>query len=268
MLPERYGRYIEPFVGGAALFFALRPKRARLSDVNPELVNCYTAVRDDVEGVIAALGEHVHDRDHYYDVRALDPDTLPPAERAARTIFLNRTGFNGLYRVNKSGRFNVPFGRHRNPKICDEENLRACSRALRGVTIEVADFASVERVAKPGDLVYFDPPYVPLSKTSDFTSYSAGGFGWEQQEKLAKLFSSLSAKGVQVMLSNSDVPSLRKLYSGFSLNIVHATRAINSVASRRGKVAELVVQGHIDVVSEQEPAASRVVRKRRVLQRA
>jgi DNA adenine methylase len=244
MLPGQFGRYIEPFLGGAALFFALRPARAVLSDVNEELIDCYRSVRDDVDGVIAALGKHRHDRDHFYAVRGLDPSALPLPERAARTIFLNRTGFNGLYRVNSSGRFNVPFGSHRNPTICDEANLRACSLALRGVRLEVRDFGKVARSARRGDLVYFDPPYAPVSSTSDFTAYAAGGFGWEQQERLAAVFGRLARRGVQVLMSNSDVPTLHALYEGFPLRVVHAARAINSVASKRGPVREIVVRGY------------------------
>jgi DNA adenine methylase len=244
MLPGQFGRYIEPFLGGAALFFALRPARAVLSDVNEELIDCYRSVRDDVDGVIAALGKHRHDRDHFYAVRGLDPSALPLPERAARTIFLNRTGFNGLYRVNSSGRFNVPFGSHRNPTICDEANLRACSLALRGVRLEVRDFGKVARSARRGDLVYFDPPYAPVSSTSDFTAYAAGGFGWEQQERLAAVFGRLARRGVQVLMSNSDVPTLHALYAGFPLRVVHAARAINSVASKRGPVREIVVRGY------------------------
>jgi DNA adenine methylase len=244
MLPGQFGRYIEPFLGGAALFFALRPARAVLSDVNEELIDCYRSVRDDVDGVIAALGKHRHDRDHFYAVRGLDPSALPLPERAARTIFLNRTGFNGLYRVNSSGRFNVPFGSHRNPTICDEANLRACSLALRGVRLEVRDFGKVARSARRGDLVYFDPPYAPVSSTSDFTAYAAGGFGWEQQERLAAVFGRLARRGVQVLMSNSDVPTLHALYEGFPLRVVHAARAINSVASKRGRVREIVVRGY------------------------
>lgn len=246
LMPTTFRRYFEPFVGGAAVFFDLRAERpdtpAFLSDVNAELVNCYTAVRDDVDGVIRALGKHVYDRDHYYEVRARKPADLAPAVRAARTIYLNKTGYNGLYRVNKSGQFNVPFGRFTNPLFCDEDNLRACARALRGVSIEHGDFSDVTKHAKKGDFVYFDPPYVPLSPTSDFTAYIPGGFREAEQEKLAKVFAKLAKKGVHVMLSNSDTPLVRKLYAGFDIHVVYASRSVNSNAAGRGKLREVVVR--------------------------
>ncbi|HVJ88603.1 MAG TPA: DNA adenine methylase [Labilithrix sp.] len=248
LMPKTYRRYFEPFVGGAAVFFDLRARHpevpAFLSDVNAELVNCYVSVRDSVEAVIAALGTHVYDREHYYAVRAWNPDELEPAERAARTIFLNKTGYNGLYRVNRSGRFNVPFGRFTRPMFCDADNLRACSRALAGVSIKHGDFSTVLRSAKEGDFVYFDPPYVPVSPTSDFTAYVPGGFGADEQRKLAKVFTKLADRGVSVMLSNSDTAFVRELYAGFDIQVVYATRSVNSNASRRGKLAEVVVRSY------------------------
>jgi DNA adenine methylase len=249
LLPRTFRRYFEPFVGGAALFFDLRSKQrieagAFLSDVNKELVNCYVAIRDQVDDVIRALQEHKYESGHYYAVRAQRPEDLPPPKRAARTIFLNKTGYNGLYRVNKSGQFNVPFGRFTKPLFCDVENLRACSRALRGVSIEVADFASVLKQAKKGDFVYFDPPYVPISPTSDFTAYIPGGFGAAEQKKLAKVFGQLAKRGVHVMLSNSDTPFVRELYADFRIDVVYAARSVNSNASRRGKLPEVVVRSY------------------------
>jgi len=245
LLPSKFGRYFEPFVGGAALFFHLRPDAATLIDMNSELIDCYLAIRDDVEGVIEELRKHKYESKHYYAVRSLDPLKLSLRRRAARTIFLNKTGFNGLYRVNREGRFNVPFGRHTRPSFGDPANLRACSAALRGVTLYVGDFASVLDDAKPEDFVYFDPPYVPVSDTADFTSYVANGFGWDQQERLANVFCTLAERGVHVMLSNSDVPRLRKLYSGFQIDVVQAARNINSNTARRGRVSEVVVRSFV-----------------------
>ena len=246
LMPKTWNRYFEPFVGGAAVFFELRAQRpempAFLSDVNAELVNCYTVVRDDVDAVIEALRQHVYESEHYYKVRALNPAELAPAARAARTIFLNKTGYNGLYRVNRSGQFNVPFGRFTKPLFCDVDNLHACARALRGVSIEHDDFSKVLERAKKGDFVYFDPPYVPLSPTSDFTAYIPGGFGEAEQRKLAKVFAKLAARGVHVMLSNSDTPLVRELYDGFDIHVVYASRSVNSNAARRGKLAEVVVR--------------------------
>jgi DNA adenine methylase len=244
LLPREYGRYFEPFVGGAALFFKLRPPTATLVDMNSELIDCYLAIRDDVDGVIGELEKHRYEAEHYYAVRELDPLALSLKRRAARTIFLNKTGFNGLYRVNRGGRFNVPFGRHNNPSLGDPASLRACSAALRGVSLYVGDFASVLDDAQAGDFVYFDPPYVPLSETSDFTGYVAGGFGWEQQERLAEVFAKLAERDVRVMLSNSDVPRLRKLYAGFQIDVVQAARNINSNTARRGKIAEVVIRSY------------------------
>jgi DNA adenine methylase len=243
-MPTRYRRYLEPFAGGGALFFSLQPKQALLADINAELIDCYVATRDDVEGVIEALGSHRYATEDYYRVRAVDRTTLSLAERAARTIYLNKTGYNGLYRVNRAGKFNVPMGRYSNPLFCDRENLHACSRALRGVDLRVADFEEVAARAKSGDFVYFDPPYVPLSDSSDFTSYVPGGFGADQQRRLATLFAKLAGRGVQAMLSNSDTPTVRELYRGFPIHRVLAARYINSRGSRRGKVGEVVVTNY------------------------
>jgi DNA adenine methylase len=241
LLPKFRGQYHEPFLGGGAMFFALRPKKAHLTDVNQELISCYQAVRDRVDEVMLALESHRYDREYFYSVREIDPASLSPAERAARTIFLNKTAFNGLYRVNNRGRFNVPFGRHKNPLICDRENLLACSAALRGASIETSHFSGVLERARRGDFVYFDPPYVPLSDTAYFTAYAPGGFGWEQQQRLAAVFRELGQRGVKAMLSNSDVPQLRELYAAFRIEKVLATRRINSNVDGRGKLAEIVV---------------------------
>ncbi len=242
-----FAQYFEPFVGSAALFFALRPKSATLSDVNRELIDCYRAVKGHVDDVIAALEQHRYDEVRYYEVREQQPAALALAARAARTIYLNKTGYNGLYRVNRAGRFNVPFGRYTNPGFRSPEsleNLRACARALRGARVCVRDFGEVVRHAKKGDFVYFDPPYVPLSDTSDFTLYVPGGFGPEEQARLATVVDALTGAGVVVMLSNSDTPMVRELYARYRIDTVTAARSINSRASRRGKVREVVVRNY------------------------
>jgi DNA adenine methylase len=244
-LPKSFNAYHEPFLGGAALFFALGNHRpALLSDINDELIVCYRAIRDDVEAVIERLGIHAYERDYFYQVRDLNPAELSIPERAARTIFLNKTAFNGLYRVNNQGKFNVPFGRHRKPLICDSENLRACAHALRGTWIDTLDFASATATASAGDLVYFDPPYVPVSATAQFTGYARGGFNWASQKALALTVQELTERGVKVMLSNSDVPALRELYADFRIQTVKATRRINSKIHARGTVAELIVMNY------------------------
>lgn len=245
-LPVDFGRYYEPFVGGAALFFELhRTGRlhlgATLSDVNPDLVTMYRAVRDDVQGVIRELKRHPYESEHYYAVRALDPEKMSDVERAARFIYINKAGFNGLWRVNKSGKCNVPFGRHVNPTICDESRLLAASMALHGVTVRLDDFAVVELDAKPGDLVYFDPPYVPVSETASFTSYASGGFGPDDQRRLADLVRRLASRGVHVVVSNSDAPFVHELYAEHRIDVVYATRSVNCNGGKRGRVGEVIV---------------------------
>ena len=247
LVPERIDTYFEPFLGGAAVFFRLaagrRFRRAVLADANPELVNCYQAIRDDVDGVIAALGRYKNDRALYYRVRARDPEKLSPTARAARLIYLNRCGYNGLYRVNSTGQFNVPFGSYRRPVICDEPRLRAASAALRKVRIECDDFATTLETVGRRDFVYLDPPYVPLSATSSFTAYAARDFGTADQERLAGVLRGLARRKVPALLSNSDCPATRDLYRGFArIDRVAARRAINSVGHGRGPVDEILVR--------------------------
>ncbi len=244
---ETFGAYHEPFVGGGALFFELWSRGrlsgpVRLSDNNPNLIVAYEGVKHEVEPVIELLREHArrHDKEHYYATRAAQPDSL--AAQAARIIYLNRTCFNGLFRENSRGEFNVPMGRYVNPRICDEANLRAVAKALREVRIEIAPFDSVLDAAAPGDLVYFDPPYHPVSATANFTAYQKGGFGEEDQRMLAGVFRTLDASGVYVLLSNSWTEFVRGLYADFALEKVSASRCVNSRADRRGAVWEVLVR--------------------------
>jgi DNA adenine methylase len=239
--PSAYRRYIEPFVGGAAMFFHVQPAQSLLLDVNPHLIEVYTVVRDHVEALIAALKTHRYEREHYYQVRAQLPAALTPVQRAARFIFLNRTCYNGLYRVNKRGQFNVPFGRHKNPTICDEPGLRAASVALQQAGLDVADFESLLSLAQPGDWLYFDPPYEPLSPTSNFTSYTWGGFTSADQARLAAVFRALDERGCLLMLSNSSAPLIHTLYAGFHIHEIKARRAINSKVDGRGAITEVLV---------------------------
>jgi DNA adenine methylase len=244
---EVAGTFVEPFVGGGAVFFALaregRIHKARLFDRNADLVDAYLAVRDEVEAVIAALAAHRNDEAHFYEVRAIDPATLSRAERAARTIFLNKVGYNGLYRVNAKGQFNVPFGRYRNPTICDADGLRNASRALSIAEIASADFEDACKGVGPGDAVYFDPPYLPVSKTASFTSYAKESFGEEEHRRLARVFVEVVERGAFALLSNSDVPLARELFTGFKIATVEATRSINSKGDKRGAISEILVQG-------------------------
>lgn len=240
-VPQRLRRYHEPFVGGGALFFAVAPRRAVLSDSNAELVHCYQQVRDDVYRVLHALSRHVYEKAHYQNVRALDPLRLAPAARAARFIYLNKTCFNGLWRVNRAGRFNVPIGRYTNPRFHDPSGLIAASEALRTVEILHAPFEEALGKAAPGDFVYLDPPYDPLSATSSFAGYTADGFGWDDQKRLAHACIALNRRGVRFLLSNSATDRVRELYRGFEQRLVRAPRFINSKPASRGRVDELLV---------------------------
>jgi DNA adenine methylase len=240
-VPSPLRRYHEPFVGGGALFFAVAPRRAVLSDANGELIHCWRQVRDDVHAVLDALSAHVYDRSRFEAVRALEPSRLPPAERAARFIYLNKTCFNGLWRVNRAGRFNVPFGRYKNPTFHDPGLLLRASRALRGAQIHRAPFEIALQRAAPGDFVYLDPPYDPVSQTASFTTYTRNAFGWEDQERLAAECAALDGRGVRFLLSNSATSRIRALYKKFEQRLVSAPRHISCKGAGRGRVDELLV---------------------------
>jgi DNA adenine methylase len=251
-LPATFGRYHEPFAGAAAVFFGLAKERclagARLNDANAALAECFAVVRDDVEALIRELemlAARYSESDgegraqFYYELRAREPGQQ--VSRAARLIFLNRTCYNGLYRVNRSGGFNVPHGRYARPSIVNAENLRKASRALRGVEFTSVDFEDACGRAEPGDLVYLDPPYHPLSATSCFTSYTSTDFGWGEQERLAAVFRRLTERGILAMLSNSSHPAIAALYGEYDLAEVTMSRAINSNPSRRSRIPELLI---------------------------
>lgn len=249
-MPLMFNVYHEPFVGSGALFFRLyreqKVRHAVLSDLNAELIDTYLAIRDAAMEVIKLLAEFPHNKEFYYAIRAKDPWQMSLPERAARMIYLNKTGYNGLYRVNRQGKFNVPFGRYKSPKYLDKENLLAVSRALQEVEIFCAPFEMVLERAKPGDCVYFDPPYVPVSQTANFTSYQANGFGLSDQERLRDVCVELSQNNVYIMLSNSDTEIVRSLYSlpYFVVDGVLANRAINCNGAKRGKITELVITNY------------------------
>ena len=243
---EDVRRYYEPFVGSAAVFFHLQPVDACLADVNEKLVEIYRVVQNNVEDLVKLLSQFRNDETEYYRVRSLNPAELSSAERAARLIYLNRTCYNGLYRENKKGAFNVPFGRYQNPTICNPTRLRTASELLQGVRLEVNDFDDVVDPAGPGDFVYFDPPYAPLNATSNFTSYNRLGFTIDDQRRLARTFDRLAKQGCYVMLSNSCAPIVLELYEGKGYRIVEiqARRSINSKADGRGPVAELLIMNY------------------------
>ena len=239
--------YYEPFVGGGAVFFDLLPESAELSDLNNELVITYNVIKNNIDDLISSLNKHIYDKEYYLEVRAKNVEDLSDVEIASRFIFLNRTGFNGLYRVNKKGQFNVPFGRYNNPVICDEDNLRRVSKELQNVTIKHQDYKSVLETAKKGDFIYFDPPYYPINRTSSFTAYTSEGFLEKEQTELRDTFVELHKRGCYVMLSNSDTPFINDLYTGIEGVAIHkitAGRSINSKGSGRGKITEVLVTNY------------------------
>lgn len=249
MLPSHINTYFEPFLGGGAIFFDLaaqnRFKKAKLSDINEELVVTYKAIRDNVEGVIEGLSKLVlsgTNSENYYKIRSMHPWLMrgQPEKIASRMIFLNHLGFNGLYRVNSNDEFNVPYGQYKNPKIIDKENLRAVSKALQNVEIVKEDFERATANAKSMDCVYLDPPYYPLDNKS-FTSYSAMDFDGPDHDRLAMVFEQLKNKGAFVLESNSDVQKIRELYKNFCIIAVEVPRRINSEGGKRGNVSELLI---------------------------
>jgi DNA adenine methylase len=247
-MPAQHGRYYEPFAGGAALFFRVAPRRAVLADSNADLIGLYRSVARDVDGVIDRLERHrvAHDQRHYYDTRARwnDPGAAwSAADRAAAFIYLNKTCFNGLWRVNRAGDFNVPIGRYADPPICVPETLRAAQAVLARASLRCGDYRDAVKDAARGDFVYFDPPYDPVTPTASFTSYTAGAFGPDDQRELAETARALVARGCHVLLSNSDTPFVRSLYRGFRIDRVKCARAINSNTSKRGEVDEVIVVG-------------------------
>ena len=249
--PEKFdirtGRYFEPFVGGGAVFFDLLPEKGFLSDLNKELVITYNVIKNDVEGLIASLKKHKIDKEYFLNIRAKDSKALNDLTVASRFIFLNRTCFNGLYRVNSKGGFNVPYGKYTNPLICDESNLRKVSKSLQNIEIKHQDYKEVLKTAKKGDFVYFDPPYYPVSKTASFTSYTSEAFLDKEQIELRDTVLELNKRGCFVMLSNSDTSFINKIYSGLKgirVNKVEAGRAINSKGSGRGKITEVLVTNY------------------------
>jgi len=237
--------YFEPFVGGGAVFLDLLPQKAVLSDMNQELIITYNVIKNDVKSLIKSLKKYKYDKEFFLKIRAQKIDELSDLKIASRFIYLNRTCFNGMYRVNNQGQFNVPFGKYNNPLICDEENLLKLSKTLKNIKILHQDYKQVLKKAKKGDFVYFDPPYYPVNKTSSFTNYTKEAFLEKEQEELRDTFVELHKRGCFVMLSNSNTPFINKLYSGIDKKIkvhkIDANRMINSKTSKRGKIKEVLV---------------------------
>lgn len=247
-MPKSYNRYFEPFIGGGALFFELQPEQAYISDMNEELINLYSVVRNNVYELIKDLSKHEVSKEYFLEIRNIDRTEqyteLSDVERASRFIYLNRTCFNGMYRVNSQGQFNVPFGYYKNPRIIDENNLLNCSELLKKTEIKCADFSEILTKVKKGDFVYFDPPYVPLNETSSFTSYTKDGFDINMQFKLRDVCDELDNKGVKFMLSNSDTKLVNELYVNYEIKKVFASRQINANADGRGKITEVLVRNY------------------------
>ncbi len=249
-IPE-FSTYYEPFLGGGAVLFALQPNQAVVNDQNEELINMYKVIRDNVEELIYHLSQHKNEKEYFYRIRELDRNKkayskLSNVERAARIIYLNKTCYNGLFRVNRAGQFNTPFGNYKNPKIVDEVTLKAVSRYLSNADVKIlnCDFEEAVEDIEKGDFVYFDPPYDPVSDTASFTGYDKGGFGKSEQIRLKKVCDRLNARGIKFLLSNSATEFILDLYKDYNITFVKARRAINSVPEKRGEIDEVLVMNY------------------------
>ena len=252
LMPETYNDYYEPFIGGGALFFDIAPKNAVINDFNAELINCYQQIKDNPQELIEILKVHqeYNSKEYYLDLRSADRDEridmMSEVQRAARILYMLRVDFNGLYRVNSKNQFNVPYGRYKNPKIVDENLVSTISTYLNNNQIEIkkGDFEKAVLDVQPGDFVYFDPPYIPLSETSAFTSYTHEGFSYDEQVRLRDTFKKLSDTGAYVMLSNSSSFLVEELYRDFNIHYVEATRTNGAKSSSRGKISEIIVTNY------------------------
>ncbi len=249
LISKDFSTYVEPFVGGGAVFFALQPKKAIINDYNVELINVYKVVRDFPEELISILEEHSkkNTKEYFYHVRALDRTLeyakMDPIQKAARIIYLNKTCYNGLYRVNLAGQFNSPYGRYKNPNIINAVTIRAMSKYLQNpnIIIKQGDYKEVLKGLHKGAFVYFDPPYMPISSSSSFTGYTQNGFSYSQQTILKNVCDQLKEKGIPFLQSNSDCPQIRELYKGYDIRTVQAKRTINSNANKRGEISEVLI---------------------------
>lgn len=251
LLPGQITTYCEPFLGGGAVLFSLQPSNAVVNDLNADLITVYEVIRDDVEALIASLKHHENTAAYFYAIRDMDRDkakyrALSKVERASRMIYLNKTCFNGLFRVNSSGEFNTPFGQYKNPNIVNEPVLRAVSCYFRdsGIRFYSEDFAATLDRVEAGGFVYLDPPYDPVSDTASFTGYNKGGFDKSEQIRLKQCCDDLTRRGVKFLLSNSATPFIRELYQGYEMTIVKAKRAINADATKRGAIEEVLIRNY------------------------
>lgn len=250
-LPKKYNTYYEPFVGAGALFFDQQPKKAIINDVNTELINCYEVIKKLSIDLIVELQKHKNTEKYFYNIRELDRTKefkkLSCVERAARIIYLNKTCYNGLFRVNRQGQFNSPFGKYKNPNIVNSETIKAINLLLNRNSVEIlnTDFAKAVETAKRNDFIYFDPPYDPISDTASFTGYSSNAFGKNEQERLRDLFDKLTRKGCKVMLSNSATDFIAELYKDYNIITIQANRNINSVGTDRKKINEFLILNYV-----------------------
>lgn len=251
LIPKRMTAYCEPFLGGGAVLFALQPRRALVNDLNQDLITVYRVIKENADALIEHLSRHENTPEYFYRIRDLDRDreayaALSDVEKASRLLYLNKTCYNGLFRVNASGAFNSPYGHYRRPNIVNEQTIRGVSRYFNSCDIAFfsEDFAAVLDRVPRGGFVYLDPPYDPVSDTASFTGYNRGGFGREEQVRLKACCDALTARGVRFLLSNSATPFIRELYSSYHVSIVQARRAVNSVASRRGAIEEVLVRNY------------------------
>ena len=252
LMPKNIGsyNYVEPFIGGGAVLFHLQPKNAIINDFNTELINVYNVVKNNLDELIADLKKHLNTAEYFYELRGLDRtiefNQLTPVQKASRIIYLNKTCFNGLYRVNNAGEFNAPFGRYKNPNIVNEPTLKAVSKFLNSnnVTINNGDYSDVLKQTDEKSFVYLDPPYHPISESSNFTGYIQGGWNMYDQIELRKACDELNAKGVKFLLSNSSTDFIKEQYKNYKISVVKANRAINSDATNRGEVDELLIRNY------------------------
>ncbi len=249
-LPKGIKHYIEPFIGGGAVFFHLQPKKAILNDFNSELINVYRVIKDDVEGLLVDLVKHKNESAYFYEIRGMDRtkefENLTDVERASRVIYLNKTCFNGLYRVNSSGEFNSPFGRYKNPNILNEPILRAVSYYLNENDIQLrnSDYDEILREADKRSFVYLDPPYHPVSESSNFTGYVQGGWDVNDQIRLREACDQLDKKGVKFLQSNSSSDFIREQYKSYKVHVIKANRSVNSDGEKRGEVEEVLIKNY------------------------
>jgi DNA adenine methylase len=248
-LPKKFNRYFEPFIGGGASLFHLQIEKSYISDVNEELINLYKTIRDSLDELIEDLSIHQNSAEYFYSVRSLDRDQkvysqLSDVERASRFIYLNKSCYNGLYRVNSKGQFNTPFGKYKNPIYFERENMERCSKFLKSVDIRVGDFTIFKDEVREGDFFYFDPPYFPITDTANFTSYTKDGFGFHDQERLLNFAKEIDKKGSYFMISNSHSQETSDFYSEFNIDTIDVGRAINSKGDSRGKIKEILVTNY------------------------